>query len=56
MSAATSREQVLTPIGRRRRLIDFIREFALIAALFGVYKLGRTLSVDEVRQAMDDET
>jgi hypothetical protein len=52
MSTATSREQVLRPIGRRRRLIDFIREFALIAALFGVYKLGRTLSVDEVRQAV----
>lgn len=52
MSTATSREQVLTPIGRRRRLIDFIREFVLIAALFGVYKLGRTLSVDEVRQAI----
>jgi hypothetical protein len=52
MSTATTREQVLKPIGRRGRLIDFIREFALIAALFGVYKLGRTLSVDEVRQAI----
>jgi hypothetical protein len=52
MSTATSREQVLKPFGRRRRLIDFVREFALIAALFGVYKLGRTLAVDEVRQAI----
>jgi len=52
MSTATTREQVLKPIGRRGRLIDFIREFALIAALFGVYKLGRTLSVHEVGQAI----
>jgi PAP2 superfamily protein len=52
MSTATPREQVLKPFGRRRRLIDFIREFALIAALLGVYKLGRTLAVDEVRQAI----
>jgi len=52
MSTATTRERVLKPIGRRGRLIDFIREFALIAALFGVYKLGRTLSVHEVGQAI----
>ena len=52
MSTATPREQVLKPVGRRRRLIDFVREFALIAALLGVYKLGRTLAVDEVRQAI----
>ena len=52
MSTATTREQVLKQIGRRGRLIDFTREFALIAALFGVYKLGRTLSVHEVGQAI----
>jgi PAP2 superfamily len=52
MSASAARGEVLGPVGRRRRLLDFVRELALIGALFGVYKLGRMLAIDEVRQAI----
>jgi hypothetical protein len=52
MSSTADRQELLGPVRRRRRLSDFVREFALVLALFGVYKLGRTLADNEVRQAI----
>lgn len=52
MSSTAGRRELLGPVRLRRRLADFVREFALVLALFGVYKLGRTLADNEVRQAI----
>jgi hypothetical protein len=52
MSVSAAHGEALRHPGRRRRLVDFVREVALVGVLFGVYKLGRMLAVDEVRQAI----
>ncbi len=52
MSASAAPGEVLRPASRRRRLVDFVCELALIGTLFAVYKLGRMLTIDEVREAI----